>query len=361
MASLPPKYTPDALTQPAEYGVLKQLEGTWVNYNPKNNKTGWGLHTTCLPSPGTNSETIPGKFHFLCENYTEELTFTLVPGGVRNRGGTNEQFCGAVKYSQSIQDLNGIGLHEENGMYLWLKKLYNHPADDESIMTDIGSPELCPGDGSDGPTFVPAYSVARSGTIPHGSTIHLIGNNSRQDGKPQFPHGNAAWDPKHLAISPSMGVADLPTDNGSIDLDMPAPDWVRDPCLAENELPNSSKTYTQRILAHELYPYSVRPDLRLRDAIKAQNIKDFVLIQMSTQQDGGPQGGILNIPFVQRFTPVKEMHFRLWIETVCEEGKEILQLQYEQIQFFDFHFGSSGSTTRWPHIQINTLRKKESA
>ena len=48
--------------------------------------------------PGSNSETIPGKFYFLCEDYTEELTFMLVRGGMCNCAGTNEQFCGAVKY-----------------------------------------------------------------------------------------------------------------------------------------------------------------------------------------------------------------------------------------------------------------------
>jgi hypothetical protein len=47
--------------------------------------------------PGTNSETIPGKFYFLCEDCTEKLTFTLVRGGMCNCVGTNEQFCGAVK------------------------------------------------------------------------------------------------------------------------------------------------------------------------------------------------------------------------------------------------------------------------
>ncbi|MGF1681578.1 hypothetical protein [Photobacterium minamisatsumaniensis] len=81
-------FSPEVLTQEADYGLLKQLEGTWVNHNPENNKTGWGLHTTCMPSPGSNPETLPGKFTFLCEDYTEELTFTLVSGGVRNRGGS---------------------------------------------------------------------------------------------------------------------------------------------------------------------------------------------------------------------------------------------------------------------------------
>ncbi len=356
MVNPSPVYTPDVLTQPADYGVLKQLEGTWVNHNPCNDKTGWGLHTTCMPSPGSNAETIPGKYHFLCENYTEELTFSLVAGGVRNRGGANEQFAGAVKYSQSIQDLNGVGLHEENGMYLWLDNLYSHAADNDSIMTDIGYPELSAGDGADGPVFIPPYSIARSGTIPHGSTIQLLGKDSQIDGKPQFPHGTAAWDPKHLAISNSMGLAGTKTD-GPIDLDKPAPAWVHDPSLPERD-PSGNKTYTQRILAHELYPYSVRPDLRLRDAIQDQNIKSHVLIQLATRFDGGPQGGILNTPFVQTFTPVTEMQFRLWIETVIEDDKEILQLQYEQIQYFEFQFGTDGGTTRWPHIQINTLRKK---
>ena len=351
-----PIYTPDVLKKPADYGVLKQLEGTWVNHNPNNNKTGWGLLTICMPSPGSNSETIPGKFHFLCENYTEELTFSLVSGGVRNRGGANEQFCGAVKYNQSIQDLKGAGIHEENGMYLWLNSLYTHPADNDSIMTDIGFPELSAGDGSDGPVFIPAYSVARSGTIPHGSTIQLFGKYQTQEGKPVFPQGNAAWDPNHLAISPSMGLAGT-TPKTPIDLDAPAPSWVHDTSLPDKD-PSGNRTYTQRILAHELYPYSVRPDLRLRDAIKDQTINNHVLIQMAAHHTGGPQGGVLNTPFVQKFTPVTEMQFNLWIETVTEGGKEIQQLQYEQIQIFEFQFGTDGGTTRWPHIQINTLRKK---
>lgn len=340
----------------AQYGVLKQLEGTWVNHNPKKTTEGWGLHTTCMPSPGTNSEMIPGKFHFLCENYQEELTFELVKGGVRNRGGANEQFSGAVKYSQSIQDLNGNGLHEENGMYLWLDDMYNHPADNTSVMEDIGYPELSSGDGADGPNFVPAYSVSRSGTIPHGSTILLFGDDSTQKKGPAFPTGKATWDPNHLAISPSMGGAGASAQD-PIDLDKPAPAWVHDESLPERD-PSGNRTYTQRILAHELYPYSVRPDLKLRDVIKDQNIKEHTLIEMTTRERGGPEGGVLNTPFVKRFAPVTEMKFNLWIETVVENGKEILQLQYEQIQFFEFHFGTDGGTTRWPHIQVNTLRKK---
>lgn len=357
MAQNEKKYDPSILNLPADYGVLKLLEGTWVNHNPDNNKTGWGLHTTCMPSPGTNSETIPGKYHFLSENYTEVLTFTPVEGSVRNRGGANEQFTGAMKYETSINALDGRGLHAENGMYLWLNDLYNHAATAESVKEDIGQPELKAGDGVNGPDYVPAYSVSRSGTIPHGSTIQLFGKNSEHEGAPEFPRGTAAWDFSHLAISQSMGGAGTTPDT-PINLDEVPPAWVFDEKLPIDD-PSGNRTYTQRILAHDMYPYPVRPDLRLRDALASQNVKSHVLIEMSTKEEGGPQGGIINIPFVERFTPVHKMNFRMWIETIMENGEEIQQLQYEQIQFFQFSFGTDGGTTIWPHIQVNTLRKKK--
>ena len=353
-----PRFTPAVLTQPAQYGVLKLLEGTWVNVNPGSNPNNWGLHTTCMPSPGTNSEMIPGKFTFLCENYSEEITFTLVPGGVRNRAGANEQFCGAVKYDQTIHNQAGDLIHVENGMYLWMDQMYNHPADDQSIKNDIGFPELAAGAGDNGPVFVPNYTVSRSGTIPHGSTVSMFGTYSDPPigGKPPFPGWNAAWDFDHLAISQSMGGAGT-TPSTPINLDQPAPDWVHDVALPYED-PSGNRTYTQRILAHPLYPYSVRPDLRLRDTIKDQDIKDFVLIQMDTNAQEGPKGGILNTPIINRYVPVTRMQLRLWIETVIEDGQEVQQLQYEQIQHFEFHFGTDGGTTLWPHIQVNTLRRK---
>jgi hypothetical protein len=384
-----PPYSDAVLTAPANYGILEQLIGTWVNVNPGNNKTGWGMHTTCMPSPGTNSETIFGIFTFLCENYTEELTFCPVEGGVRNRGGTNEQFVGAIKYYQSINVVDengtvGAGIHAEDGMYLWLNTMYNHPADEQSIIADNGYPGIAIGAGANGPNFVPPYSIARSGTIPHGTSIMLTGSFAEDvPGKPPYPSGDACWTepfniswpkiqvanaPKlaasPLAVSPSMGAGARmeqpgPTPNvpTPINLDEPAPQWAFDKSLPVTE-PDGNLTYFQRIVAHPLYPYSVRPDLRLRDAIKDQNISKYTLIQLTSKHDGGPQGGINNIPFVQKFANVTEMTLNMWLETVVEDGKEVLQLQYEQIIFFEFMFGSNGQTTRWPHIQINTLRKK---
>lgn len=413
-----------------DYGILEALAGTWVSYNVNYNKNidkpslASGIHTTIMPSPGTNPGTIPGKFSFDCEEYIEKLTFCLVPGGVRNRGGASELFCGAVKYEQSIKSVNTVEgqstlqytpIHEENGMYLWLSDVYNHAATKESIERDRGihafstqdfkdygyegeyrneplvqvskdeskkkyillseleegqeyyeiipAKELKPGAGVEGPYFIPDYSISRSGVIPHGSTITLLGDiktkNSKYliDGSPEFPDGNEAWDPDHLSISPTMGGAGASPSN-PIDLDRPAPAWVHEKLNDIND-PGENKIYTQRILADDLYPYSVRPDLRLRDTLRDQTVKNHVHIKMTSKMKTGAQGGILNVPFVNRFVPTVDVEMHMWIETVMEDGKEILQLQYEQIVFFEFDFGDDGGTTSWPHIQVNTLRKME--
>lgn len=410
-----------------DYGILRALEGTWVSYNHngQNNREliGSGVHTTIMPSPGTNAGSIPGKYSFECDEYIEKLTFNLVPGGVRNRGGANEQFCGAIKYDQSIKSVNTIKdestlkytpIHEENGMYLWLSDVFNYAATKKTIEEDrgihaisptdpnkdlyksgyqdetvflivndqgqkeyvtlenlngrpyseiIASKELKPGAGQTGPYFIPDYSISRSGVIPHGSTITLLGDlkpsgrNYLIPGAPQFPEGNAAWEYDHLSISKTMGGAGA-SESDPINLDQAPPDWVFEKLNGENDR-QENKIYTQRILAHPLYPYSVRPDLRLRDSIKGEIIKNYVLIEMSSKNKTGAQGGILNVPFVNRFVPTVEMNMKMWIETVVEDGKEILQLQYEQIIFFEFDFGDDGGTTSWPHIQVNTLRKIE--
>lgn len=410
-----------------DYGVLQVLEGTWVSYNNSDKSprkmNGTGIHTTIMPSPGTNTGNIPGKYSFECEEYIEKLTFDLLPGGVRNRGGGSEQFCGAVRYEQSIKSVNSVQgqtalqytpIHEETGMYLWLSDVFNHAATEQSIKEDrgihainpdnpnkdlyksgyqdetlflivndkgvqeyvtqenlngrhyteiISAKELKKGAGQTGPYFIPDYSISRSGVIPHGSTVTLLGDlvsgktGYLNQGPPQFPYGDAAWKYDHLSISQTMGGAGA-SETRPINLDNPPPAWVFETLNDEND-PGENKIYTQRILANDLYPYSVRPDLRLRDSIQQDHIINHVLIEMSSKNKTGAQGGILNVPFVNRYVPTVEMNMKMWVETVVEDGREILQLQYEQIIFFEFHFGDDGGTTSWPHIQINTLRKIE--
>lgn len=531
-----------------DYGILKLLEGTWYSYNESTSRKSSGIHTTIMPSPGTNQNQIPGKFVFDCEEYLEQLHFALIPDPVRNRGGATEQFCGAIKYDQSVKSVSKVpnekglfpGIHEENGMFLWMSDVMNHEASKESINEDRGvhqwntdsgkevlagnlfpsctayvfekkqlekelictdnsisknridelkkliapyiekvtplveanpyldvpffnvgtlqkpeyvnkeglkgrtyvsilpAKELKPRDGLNGAHFIPDYSISRSGVIPHGSAITLLGNVTRhankaivKKGKPEFStigplaqkviailgHKDVSnysqiekalakltdhskleqiakalgitqtnvisdmsailkkeevgnqWDEAHLAIGRTMGGGknasnnfkkDIPKDLvRPFDLDNPPKQFTKLEDLNSYNDEGENIVYTQRMFMHDLYPYSIRPDFRLRDAIANQNIKQYIHFQLNSKNKTGQQGGILNIPFVNKFVPTVEMNMNMWIEEVEENGKTFLQLQYEQIVFFEFGFGDNGGTTSWPHIQVNTLRKLE--
>lgn len=356
-----------------QFGLLGKLHGTWVNWQdgPK------GLHTTPMPSPGTSSETIFGVFHFKSQQYREQLTFTQVGEAVRNRGGSNEQFNGAVKYETAIADNDDNIQHFENGMYLWLgdnqmpwkedspnqnpPNMFSHAATEESVAQDGGIPVIKPGDL--GPQFVPPYSISRSGVIPHGSTIHLMGNvtTPKDGGSGQPPHIADLWESQYLSISPSMGIK--PDD--FIQGKRIKPDWTK---LKredqQNGGVNSGRAYFQRIFNYDQYgakfPYTVQPNLALIDANDGVKFKRYEVIELDTFQQTGLQGGVLNNVMINRYCRVARMQFRLWLEEIYDEqGKIIEQLQYEQIVDFEFMFGSNGGTTLWPHIQVNTLRRKE--
>ena len=121
-------------------------------------------------------------------------------------------------------------------------------------------------------------------------------------------------------------------------------------------MPNN-KAYTGRILAHPLYPYSAHPDLCLSDTITNQNITEYTYIELNSVYNDGK--GFLE------FSPVYKVTGHIWLEKVSvDDGngglKIIDQLQHEhQVSFFVFQFGSTGENTIWPHIQVNTLRRKE--
>ena len=71
--------------------------------------------------------------------------------------------------------------------------------------------------------------------------------------------------------------------------------WVHQTLDDKND-EGSNKIYTQRILADDLYPYSVRPDLRLRDTLRGQHVSNYVHVRMSSKMKTGAQGGVLNVP-----------------------------------------------------------------
>ena len=85
------------------------------------------------------------------------------------------------------------------------------------------------------------------------------------------------------------------------------------------------------------------------------------MIELDSFHDTGVQGGTINNVMIDRYCKVTRMRLRMWLEVVFDEdlGRDVDQLQYEQIVDFEFMFGSNGGTTKWPHIQVNTLRREK--
>ena len=88
------------------------------------------------------------------------------------------------------------------------------------------------------------------------------------------------------------------------------------------------------------------------------------MIALDSQHETGVQGATVNNVMIERYCRVARMRHRMWLEEIeIPDGqgntKVIDQLQYEQIVDFEFMFGSSGETTLWPHIQVNTRRLED--
>jgi hypothetical protein len=364
-----------------QFGILSKLNGTWVNW--KGGPT--GLHTTPMPSPGTSSETIFGVFTFKSQEYREQLKFIQVNEPVRNRAGSNEQFCGAVKYETAIVDNDNNLQHFENGMYLWLgdnqmpwdpnspfqnpPTMFRNPSTSESVTIDGAEPVLGPG--QIGPQFVPPHSISRSGVIPHGTTIHLMGSITQKDIEGKAPHIANLWEHQYLSVSKTMGISfegpDPDLHHGTRD----KPGWTM--LSREEQKPNagpssrgvnSGRAYIEKIFNYDSFgakfPYTVQPNLKLIDANEGLSFRKYNLIELDSRQDTGIQGATVNNAMIDRYCKVTRFRVRIWLEEIHDEesGRVIDQLQYEQIVDFEFMFGADGNTTQWPHIQVNTLRRE---
>ena len=148
-----------APTPPPGLGPLAAFVGTWNGngfntiFRPNNSVT-----PTALPSPVT-----PGDNILELNLTSESLAFSPSLGSVPNRGTTpqGDIFLNGVPYLQTIQDVTtpgqSVGIHAEPG--LWM----NIPSTNDPV---------------EGPT------VARMGSIPHGTTIQAQGTFLSVNGPP---------------------------------------------------------------------------------------------------------------------------------------------------------------------------------
>jgi hypothetical protein len=285
-------------TQEITTELWNDLIGTWVG-----NK-GWNL--IAVPSPGS-IPTDKGDFKLLIAPYIETLSFKNPGAPARNRGGSIDQFIPALEYQQMVSDKNsGELLHVENGMFLNLSEIVDN-------------------DGKAQP--LPEFNVARSGTIPHGDSIMLLGKPPFVvDSRPDFPEASSK--PFNLG-PPPLGYLDpyiMPFEGLN----------VLDP----------NKTLSADLDAQE------------KDGFEVTKTTTIVL-------DSDNNGGVLNIPFIKNRADAVRMQAIFWLEKVRNKnsGQEFDQLQYTQIIDIAFHqkFGENvdpDDLIVWPHVTINTLVKQ---
>lgn len=284
----------------ADLGLLQGLAGPW---------NGAGFNTIWRPD-----QPALGSDHFLEINVTtESLEFDEIPGDIPNRGLLQgDLFMHGFRYLQQISDakVNGpddkpAGLHIEPG--LWL----NIPS-----TADPAEP----------PT------VARLGSIPHGTTIVMQGLASTSNGAPVIPP---------VSITPFVigNPASL----------IPFP---------EQQLGSTSQFRTPNIQGFGVDQEMLDdPNTVLRWAVAGQNIVSTITLQVSSDASAPILGGgTANTAFLQGGpdgpnADAARVDATFWLQTV-EGQPEPQLLQYSQTVLLNFR-GLS-----WPHVTVATLTQK---
>lgn len=286
--------------------LWERLQGSWVGLD--------GFNMIAMPRLGTEP-TDMGDFVLAASPYVETLVFTNPGGAARNRGGSVDQFVAALEYHQRVTAspkadnfvdptddapaFNGELLHVETGMFLNLSNKKDNNGE---------------------PVETPKFNIARSGTIPHGNAIMLLGTPPTFTlGAPKFKDINTEPKP----VPPMLGYTDLYLNNPKI----------KNPVIVLKEHLNKQK----------------------ENGLKVKNTITFSF-------DSENSGGIMNIPFIKNRADTVGMRCTFWLETieVKKTGQIFDQLQYQQEIFIDFHKFSKkkDGLIGWPHVTVNTLVKQ---
>lgn len=159
-------------------------------------------------------------------------------------------------------------------------------------------------------------SVARLANVPHGNATLSIGDYLTNDGPPDIPD---------ISSLPIAGAAPLGYTDPYL---QPFPDCEGRPVFK-----------------------AVNPNATLRMSTPSDVVHTTTLTFSSE-----PYGGIVNIPFLERYADTTLFDSAFWIETT-ESGTQVLQ--YSQTIWIEFlpNFTDPSKRIIWPHVDINTLVK----
>ena len=330
-------------------GPLELLPGTWANIRPEHRDgskfkgvgTLQGKGKSPFDGRGWNLIALPfaeegqgRNFRLLMNEYNEVLTFTTVDEGVPNRGITDDrpaenadQRVAALDYEQTIaqiaaKDISMSGqagapelpIHHEPGFFLHMKE-----------------------------QRINNFDIARLATIPHGNAVTALGRSDQFDGPPSIPDLSGFPDGVDPNIEDAVSRA---TDSGSYL--HPYNRFTAEPftgVVTVPEFPGFSPANANALLQGGL------PDSIVRTT--------ELLFETDVME-----GGIVNIPFIERQADAELMRATVWIMELDEEdddGNPRLVLAYSQFVFLNFfnRFDGRPGLIRWPHISINVMEKIE--
>lgn len=262
-----------------------------------------GLIGTWSGNQGVNLIGVPdqkGGFKLLVAPYYETITVTALSSPTPNRGLKTIENIPTLMYSLMIHDARDNSLmHAENGIW----ELLNASEDNDK------------------------YNLARIGSVPHGDSLMCLGNSSVTEGRPDI-NANLSSLPWGEGLPPVLGYSD----------------------------PYNANDYVKGFITS-------RPNTFLIDHLNKQEATGQKVIHttnllVSTENNGG----INNIPSINKNANATKMNAQFWIETVKDSntGHTFQQLQYSQNITIDFpdKLSKAGTTIHWPHINVNTLIKQ---
>lgn len=293
----------------SDLGALAPLVGVWDNVQLENGT-----------SSGWNTISVPGQnkgFVFEVIPYSETLTFNPVVVQAGNRGPVVngqqvEQMIFGLLYEQQIISActsdfcnergfpAGSTIHVETGLFL-----------------NIGNPNG-------------GYTIARMSTIPHGNSLLALGSSLETE------------NPGTTFFSPASSI----------------------PTMLNGERINQLG-YSDQIIGKPQFAAfnQVNPNAFLQSTLESLvgstgGVTNMTVIEMSTDTPDA-NGGILNIPFIQTNVNATKMDATFWIEDIKDSNGNTDQLlQYSQTINLVFPATGSAQPINWPHVTINTMRKR---
>lgn len=281
------------------FGPLAGLTGTWEGVK------GWNVIS--VPTIGEGNAR---DFKVLVHNYYETLTFAAVNDEVLNEGGTVDQYVGPLKYKQEITEFDSNkGIHVENGMIMYTGVVKSN--------VDGKKP------------WQPPFEIARSGTIPHGSTITLLGNAETTQSGPVIP--------------------EISTYPNSPDVDLTAFEDAQAEHEVEDIVTGDPKS--------KIFDVKNPNDNLVRD-----NNGLEILETTHFRLDSQNSGDVVNIPFVSKFANATRVTADFWLQKLKLPMSDTIidQLQYSQTIDIEFPVTLNGQDVivRFPHVTINTMKRK---